>query len=226
MGDGGEAFAGAEALGQKVRWGCKRADVPEAAVELARAGRSARAIAADLSISRRVAGYAVEVERNGGPSDGGSSPPDEPSGAAITAPSSSFEKTGREHMSESIEAQMRAKTLKGLARRHREQGQGTHVPPTCYANVYSFQGMRDMLMFARKREMSERPKYVGRPRESCAINMMGIPGKRGWNERTARSASDRLSTTCFFTTTMANLWPCSWMTAPWTFIASPAASDC
>lgn len=59
--------AKAENLGKQVKWGRNRAEVPGEAVELAREGVSANQIHKRLGISRRVAGYAVEAARNGGP---------------------------------------------------------------------------------------------------------------------------------------------------------------
>lgn len=68
--------ARAKNLGRKVRWGRKAAEVPPECVAAAGAGMSARAISAEFGVSRRVAGYAVEMARNGGVPDAGDSSPE------------------------------------------------------------------------------------------------------------------------------------------------------
>ena len=66
--------------------------------------------------------------------------------------------------------------------------------------------------------MSLLPEYVGIPRESCAIRMIGTGPKACLPNRCSVSACNGLCKTWGFTTTIPKVTPCSRTRAPWNLI--------
>ena len=70
-----------------------------------------------------------------------------------------------------------------------------------------------MCNFAKKFTISRRPWYVGTPRLSCAIRIIG-DGKTFCNDCLMFSCSEGLFKTYGFTITTENVTPCSFIIAP------------